>query len=143
MFNRIIIFTKDTNWEYILTSLNAKVVKDHSEKADINLDLLNIKKPILIQDLKSLILSSISLNNDKILQQLNIDKNSKLSEVQKKIIIILFKNKKISIIELKDILGIAENAKTRCIENAIRQIKKNLNIDIIKNKNGEYFINGI
>ena len=143
MFKNIIIFTKDVYWENILTSLNATIIKDDYKKADINFDLLDIKKPILIHNLKSIILNQISLNNDKILKELNIDKNIKLSNLQKKIIIILFKNKKISIAEIKEILGIAETAKTNSIENAIRQIKKNLRIDIVKNKDGEYFINGI
>lgn len=143
MLKNIIIFTKDVYWENILTSLNAKVIKDNYKKADINFDLLDIKKPILIQDLRSIIINQISLNDDKILKELNFDKNIKLSNLQKKIIIILFKNKKISIAEIKEILGIAETAKTNSIENAIRQIKKNLKIDIVKNKDGEYFINGI
>lgn len=143
MFKNIIIFTKDVYWENILTSLNATIIKDDYKKADINFDLLDIKKPILIQNLKSIILNQISLNNDKILKELNIDKNIKLSNLQKKIIIIIFKNKDIHITEIKEILGIAETAKTNSIENAIRQIKKKFKIDIIKNKNGEYFINGI
>ena len=66
-----------------------------------------------------------------------------LPALQRKIVVLLYKNPDISINELKELLGVLPNVTTHTVENAIYQLRKNYGHDFIINAKGKYKIGHI
>ncbi len=69
--------------------------------------------------------------------------NVKLSNLQRRLIVMLYKNPNINIHDLKNALGVAPDMTTHAVETAIYQLRKTYGHDIIENVNGKYKIGRI
>lgn len=139
MFNGIKIYTADTYWNHIFNDLGADVVASPNI-ADVIFDDIDIKAPVYIYDLKNIILSAV--DNREIIQKI-FGKNVNLSQLQRKIIVMLYKNPDISLNELKSLLGVLPDVSSHAVETAIYQLRKIYGSDIIINTNGKYKIGKI
>ncbi len=139
MLKNIKVFTSDKYWNHILTDLGACVV-DTPNIADVILDDIKINAPISVDDLQDIILSKFN-NNDIIVDVFG--HNVVLPELQRKIIVALYKNPNISINNLKLAVGLSPDVTTHTVENAIYQLRKTYGRDFILNENGGYKIGRI
>ncbi|MBR0204926.1 MAG: winged helix-turn-helix domain-containing protein, partial [Synergistaceae bacterium] len=64
----------------------------------------------------------------------------KLSNLQHKLIVILYKNPDITMRELKMVLGMSPDITTHSVETAIYQLRKKYGHNVILNTNGKYKI---
>ena len=136
MFKGIKIYTSDKYWNHIFTDLGADIV-DSKNTADVVFDDVNIDAPVSILDLQDIIFNR--QNNSDIIRSV-FGTDVALSVLQRKIIVLLYKNPNISMRELKDALGLAPDIATHSVENAIYQLRKVYGHEFIQNINGGYKI---
>ena len=136
MLDNIKIYTSDTVWRQILSDLGAMVV-DSEKLADVVFDDIKIDMPISIANLQNIILSCV--DNSDIINQI-FGKNVKLSNLQRRLIVLLYKNPNINMRDLKNALGLSPDMTTHAVETAIYQLRKIYGHDIIENINGKYKI---
>ena len=139
MLENIKIYTADKYWNRILTDLGACLVAK-PEEADILFDDIKINAPIAVDDLQNLISNRFN-NNDIIANVFGHDEV--LSELQRKIIVALYKKPHIQMQELKLAVGFLPDIATHSVENAIYQLRKKYGHNFIVNENGEYKIGRI
>lgn len=139
MLDSIKIYTSDVYWNHILKDLGADVV-DSPKFADVMFDDLGIGAPVSVAELRNIVLS-INDNNE-IIQQI-FGENAVLSQLQRKIVVLLYKNPDMNMAELKDALGVLPDVATHAVENAIYQLRKKYGHDFIINNNGKYKIGQI
>lgn len=136
MFKGIKIYTSDKYWNHIFTDLGADIV-DSKNTADVVFDDVNIDAPVSMLDLQDIIFNR--QNNSDIIRSV-FGTDVALSVLQRKIIVLLYKNPNISMRELKDALGLAPDIATHSVENAIYQLRKVYGYEFIQNINGGYKI---
>ncbi len=136
MASNIKIYATDEYWRHIFTDLGAVVV-DSKNIADVVFDNMDVKLPISVSQLKSVIFAS--LDNRDIIKNV-FGQYVVLPALQHKIIVLLYKNPDISINELKELLGVLPNVTTHTVENAIYQLRKKYGHDFIINTKGKYNI---
>ncbi len=136
MLSNIKIYTSDKYWNRILTDLGANVV-DSADVADVIFDDIEINAPISVDDLQGLILSQF--NNNDIISDV-FGRDVVLPELQRKIVVALYKNPNIQMRELKLAVGLSPDITTHSVENAIYQLRKTFGHDFILNENGGYKI---
>lgn len=136
MFKGIKIFASDKYWNHIFADLGADIV-DSENVADIVFDDVDINAPVSIPDLQNLIFSL--QNNTDIIQKI-FGTDVSLSVLQRKIIVLLYKNPNMTMRELKDALGLAPDIATHAVENAIYQLRKVYGREFIENIDGGYKI---
>ena len=139
MLNNIKIYASDKYWKKILTDLGANLVES-PDCADVMFDDIKINTPISVYDLQSLILNQF--NNDDIIVDV-FGRDTVLPELQRKIVVTLYKNPNIQIRELKLLVGVMPDVTTHSVENAIYQLRKTFGHDFIINENGGYRIGRI
>ena len=139
MLDSIKIYTSDVYWNHILKDLGADVV-DSPKIADVMFDDLEIDAPVSVAELKNIIIASS--NNNDIIQQI-FGENVVLSQLQRKIVVLLYKNPDINMAELKSALGVLPDVATHAVETAIYQLRKKYGRDFIINNNGKYKIGQI
>lgn len=136
MLDNIKIYTSDTVWRQILSDLGAVMV-DSAKLADVAFDDLQIDTPVSIIDLQNIILNKVD-NSDIIRHVFGSD--VKLSNLQHRLIVLLYKNTEMNMHDLKNALGISPDMTTHAVETAIYQLRKLYGHSIIENKNGKYKI---
>lgn len=136
MLSNIKIYTSDKYWNRILTDLGANVV-DSADVADVIFDDIEINAPISVDDLQGLVLSQF--NNNDIISDV-FGRDVVLPELQRKIVVALYKNPNIQMRELKLAVGLSPDITTHSVENAIYQLRKTFGHDFILNENGGYKI---
>ena len=139
MLNNIKIYTSDKYWKSILADLGANLVES-PDCADVIFDDIKIDVPISVEDLQNLILNLYS-NNDIIVDVFG--DSVILPELQRKIVVALYKNPNIQMRELKLAVGVMPDIATHSVENAIYQLRKTFGHDFILNENGGYRIGRI
>lgn len=139
MAENIKIYATDEYWQHILADLGMTVV-DAPNVADVVFDDLDITEPVSIQHLKSVIFDS--LDNRDIIKSV-FGQYVVLPALQRKIVVLLYKNPDVTINELKKLLGVLPNVTTHTVENAIYQLRKNYGHDFIINIKGKYKIGRI
>ena len=139
MMEKIKIYTSDKYWNRILMDLGACVV-DSSDVADVIFDDINFNAPISVDELQNIILSVF--NNNDIIRDV-FRRDVVLPELQRKIIVALYKNPNIQISELKMAVGLSPDITTHSVENAIYRLRKTYGHDFIINENGGYKIGRI
>lgn len=139
MLDNIKIYASDKYWKSVLTDLGANLVES-ADCADVNFDDIKINAPISVEDLQNLILAQF--NNTEIINDV-FGRDIVLPELQRKIIVVLYKNPSIQMRELKLAVGLSSDIATHSVENAIYQLRKTFGRDFILNKNGGYRIGRI
>ena len=139
MLENIKVFTSDKYWNHILSDLGVCIV-DNPDIADVIFDDIKIHTPISVNDLQKLILSNYN-NNDIIVDVFGGD--VVLPELQRKIVVALYKTPNININDLKKAVGLSPDITTHSVENAIYQLRKIYGRDFILNENGGYKIGRI
>lgn len=139
MAENIKIYATDEYWQHILADLGMTVV-DAPNVADVVFDDLDITEPVSIQHLKSVIFDS--LDNRDIIKSV-FGQYVVLPALQRKTVVLLYKNPDVTINELKKLLGVLPNVTTHTVENAIYQLRKNYGHDFIINIKGKYKIGRI
>ena len=130
------IYTVDKYWRQIFTDLGMVVV-DSPNVADVIFDDIDIKKPISIMNLQNIILNQ--LDNADIVREV-FGSDVALSNLQHKLIVILYKKPDITMRELKTALGLSPDITTHSVETAIYQLRKKYGHNVILNTNGKYKI---
>lgn len=138
MLSGILIYTTDPVWEKIVTDLSATVTTD-IKTADINIDSMDITLPVSSLDLAAQILNIIDQKQQKIISEI-FGAAVTLPQLQRKIVVLLYRCGGMSAGQLKDVLGIAPDVATHTIDTAIYQLRKMYGKDFIKNENGKYSI---
>ncbi len=136
MMENIRVYTSDKYWRQIFTDLGVVVV-DSPNLADVVFDDINIDTPISIPNLQTLVLNNI--DNSAIVQSV-FGKDVVLSNLQRRLIVFIYKNPGITMRELKLALGVSPDIATHAVETAIYQLRKKYGRDFIINKNGTYKI---
>jgi hypothetical protein len=135
MLNGIRIYSSDPIWRKILSELGA-TVDDAPNVLGVNFDEIAPDVAITTTELKSLILNSA--DNSKILQSVFHGDVPQLSDVQKNIIISLWRGGTMSGAELKNALGFMPGVATHTIDTAIYTLRKLCGREFIVLKNGVY-----
>jgi len=130
------IYTSDKYWRQIFNDLGMIVV-DSSNLADVVFDDIDIETPISVMDLQTLILNHV--DNADIIHKI-FGKDVVLSNLQRKLIVFLYKNPDITMRELKIALGLSPDITTHAVETAVYQLRKKYGYDFIINKHGKYKI---
>lgn len=136
MLENIKIYSSDKYWQHIFADLGAIVV-DNQNMADVVFDDIATNTPVSVDDLKKLIFDC--LDNQDIITNI-FGRYIILPNLQRKVIVSLYKNPNISMRELKENLGFLPDVTTHTVENAIYQLRKNYGHDFIQNDNGKYKI---
>jgi len=136
MIENIKVYTSDKYWRQIFTDLGMGVVATPN-LADVVFDDINIKTPISIMDLQALILNHF--DNSDIIHKI-FGSDVVLSNLQRKLIVFLYKNPNITMRELKTALGMSPDITTHSVETAIYQLRKKYGHGFIINENGKYKI---
>ena len=136
MMENIRIYASDKYWRQIFSDLGLIVV-DSPNLADIVFDDIDIDTPISILGLQNAILNHV--DNTDIIYKI-FGKDVVLSNLQRKLIVLLYKNPDITIRELKNALGMSPDMATHAVETAIYQLRKKYGHDFIINTNGKYKI---
>ncbi len=139
MLDNIKIYASDKYWKSILADLGANLV-DSLDCADVFFDDIKINAPVSVDDLQNLILKQFD-NNDIIINVFGHD--VVLPELQRKIVVALYKNPNIQMRELKLAVGVMPDIATHSVENAIYQLRKTFGHDFVLNENGRYRIGRI
>ncbi len=139
MLDNIKIYTSDEYWKHILTDLGANVV-DTPNVADVVFDNDGMGGPVSVDKLRNLILTQFN-SNDIIYNIFGQDVI--LSDLQRKIVITLYKKPDIQMRELKSAVGVMAGMTTHSVENAVYQLRKKFGHDFILNRNGGYKIGRI
>lgn len=130
------IYTADKYWRQIFTDLGMVVV-DSPNVADVVFDNIDVKKPISIMNLQNIILNQ--LDNADIVREV-FGSDVALSNLQHKLIVMLYKKPDITMRELKTSLGLSPDITTHSVETAIYQLRKKYGHNVILNTNGKYKI---
>lgn len=136
MLDNIKIYLSDKYWKSILTDLGANIV-DSPDCADVIFDDIKINAPVSVDELQNLILNQFN-NNDIIVNIFGHD--VVLPELQRKIVVSLYKKPNIQMRELKLAVGVMPDITTHSVENAIYQLRKTFGHDFILNEKGGYRI---
>lgn len=136
MLENIKIYSSDKYWQHIFADLGAIVV-DNQNMADVVFDDIATNAPVSVDDLKKLIFDC--LDNQDIITNI-FGRYIILPNLQRKVIVSLYKKPNISMRELKENLGFLPDVTTHTVENAIYQLRKNYGHDFIQNDNGKYKI---
>jgi len=139
MLDNIKIYTSDTYWVRILSDLGANIV-DSANLADVVFDDIQIDLPVSIMNLQNIIFNQV--NNSGIIQHI-FGRDVKLSNLQHRLIVLLYKNPDMNMRDLKNALGMSPDMTTHAVETAIYQLRKIYGRNIIENKNGKYKIGRI
>lgn len=139
MLDNIKIYASDKYWNGILADLGANLVGS-SDVADVVFDDIKINAPVSVDDLKNLILNQF--NNKDIITNV-FGRDIVLPELQRKIVVALYKNPNIQMRELKLAVGLMPDITTHSVENAIYQLRKTFGHGFIVNENGGYRIGRI
>ncbi len=138
MFGELKVFTKNKVWRNILNGFGI-IVSDSEKSADISIDELDLKLPVCASELL-IVLNERKEKRYKSVLQIVFKKDVDLPKLQAGIIFALFKKEQLNIDEIKNFLGFLPDTKTRTVENAIYQLRQKFGKDIIKNKDGKYYI---
>jgi len=130
------IYTADKYWNQIFTDLGMTVV-DSPNIADVVFNDIDIEKPVSINVLKKIVLNGTD-NTDIIYKIFGSDVG--LSNLQRKLVVLLYKNPNIMMRDLKIALGMSPDITTHAVETAIYQLRKKYGHDFILNTNGKYKI---
>ena len=130
------IYTSDKYWHQIFSDLGLIVV-DSPNLADVVFDDIDVETPISIMNLQTLILNHV--DNADIIHKI-FGKDVVLSNLQRKLIVFLYKNPDITMRELKIALGVSPDITTHSVETAIYQLRKKYGHNFIINTNGKYKI---
>lgn len=122
-----------------MTDLGANTV-DTPNVADVVFDNDSIDGPISVDELRNLILTQF--NSNDIIYSI-FGQEVILSDLQRKIVIALYKKPNIQMRELKSAVGVMTGMTTHSVENAIYQLRKKFGHDFILNQNGGYRIGRI
>lgn len=136
MIENIRIYTADKYWNQIFTDLGAAVV-DSPSIADVVFDDIDIDMPVSIIDLQNIILNCV--NNTDIIHDI-FGTDVTLSNLQRKLIVMLYKNPDITMRDLKTVLGVMPNITTHAVETAVYQLRKKYGHNFILNNHGKYRI---
>lgn len=136
MLDNIKIYTSDVYWKQIFSDLGATMV-DSANVADIVFDDLKIEIPVSVIELQNILLDKV--DNSDVIQHVFGD-NVKLSNLQRRLMVLLYKNPDMNIHDLKSALGMSPDMTTHAVETAIYQIRKIYGHNIIENVNGKYKI---
>lgn len=136
MLSGVRICSSDAVWRQILTDLNAAVV-DAPVAGCLNFDALNIKSPVSMVELKSIILSAIDYSGAICSV---FGHHVAMPRLQAQIVAMLYNSGGMTVAELKDALGISPDVATHTIDNAIYQLRKSYGREFIQNNNGTYSI---
>ena len=139
MLDNIKIYASDKYWNRILTDLGACLV-DNADSADVIFDDIDIIAPVSVDDLQDFILAQF--NNTEIINNV-FGQDIVLPELQRIIVVVLYKNPGIQMRELKLAVGLSSDIATHSVENAIYQLRKTFGRDFILNENGGYKIGRI
>ena len=139
MLGNIKVYTSDKYWAHILTDLGVCIV-DTPDVADVMFDDIKIQTPISVNDLQNIILSRF--NNNDIIRDV-FGQDIVLPELQRKIIVVLYKNPNVDIHKLKEMVGVSPDITTHSVENAIYQLRKTFGREFIFNDKGGYKIGHI
>lgn len=139
MLNNIKIYASDKYWKSILADLGANLAESPN-CADVVFDDIKINAPISVEDLQNLVLNQF--NNNDIINNV-FGRDIVLPELQRKIVVALYKNPNIQMRELKKAVGVMPDITTHSVENAIYQLRKTFGRDFIINENGGYRIGRI
>ncbi len=135
MLDHIRVFSADAIWRQILGDLGAIVCDEQT--ADVNIDTLGLVYPINAIELKAAILAAI---DDGALVRQIFGRDIVLSDLQKRIVKLLYKSGGMGGADLRRAMGYAPGAVTHTIDTAIYQMRRVYGRDIIQNKNGVYVI---
>lgn len=135
MLNGIRIYSTNPVWRHILGELGATVV-DAKNVLDIDFDEIEPTTIVSLNELKSLIVNSSII----VLQNVFGENIPQLSDVQKNIIISLWRSGGMTGEELKNALGYMPNVATHTIDTAIYNMRKLYGRNFIKLENGVYKI---
>ena len=136
MLENIKIFSSDKCWQHIFADLGAAVV-DNQNIADVVFDDIATNSPVSVDDLKKLVFDY--LDNRDIITNI-FGQYIILPNLQRKVIVSLYKKPNLSMRELKENLGFLPDVTTHTVENAIYQLRKTYGHDFIQNDNGKYRI---
>jgi len=139
MLENIKVYTTDKYWNHIFSDLGVSVI-DSPNSADVIFDDIDIKTPISVQELQSIILTQFE--HKDIIHSV-FGHEVILPKLQHKIIVTLYKKPNITMRELKDLIGVLPNVTTHAVENAVYQLRKMYGYDIIQNIDGKYKIGHI
>lgn len=139
MLDNVKIYTSDTVWRQILSDLGA-VIADSANLADVVFDDIKPDMPIFVMELQNIILSNV--DNSDIIRRVFGD-DVKLSNLQRRLIVLLYKNPDITMRDLKTALGLSPDITTHAVETAVYQLRKTYGHNIIENTNGKYKIGRI
>lgn len=135
MLNGIKIYSSQLIWRHIFNELGATVT-DSPNVLGVNFDEIMPDSPLTVTELKSLILNYA--DNTNILSALFHDNVPQLSNVQKNIIVSLWRTGGMSGAELKHALGFMPGVATHPIDTAIYTLRKLCGRDFIILENGVY-----
>ena len=136
MLDNIKIYSSDRYWQHIFADLGAIVV-DNQNTADVVFDDVATNAPVYVDDLKKIIFECLDYH-DVIIAVFG--HYIILPQLQRKIVVLLYKNPDMNMAELKDALGVLPDVATHAVENAIYQLRKKYGHDFILNENGKYKI---
>ena len=134
MMENIRIYTADKYWNQIFTDLGMTIV-DSPKIADVDFDNIDFDKPVSFLDLQNIIFKCN--DNLDILRKI-FGKDVVLSNLQRKLVILLYKNPNMIMHDLKLALGMSPDIATHAVETAIYQLRKKYGRNFIINTNGKY-----
>ncbi len=136
MLGNIKIYTSDKYWAGIFFDLGAQLV-DSANFADVVFDDIDVPKKIYVDDLIKIILNRAE--NTDIISDVFGD-NVQLSNLQRRLIVLLYKNPDINMHDLKNAVGISPDITSHAVETAVYELRKKYGRNIIQNTNGKYKI---
>lgn len=136
MLSGIRVFSSDSVWQQILGDIGA-VVAASPDVADVNLDTMNLARPIPVADLRVAIMRAAE--NEHIIKQI-LGPDAAPSRGLARLVVLLYKSGGMSADDLKDALGYSRDAATHAIDAAVYQLRKLYGRDFIMNENGVYKI---
>lgn len=117
-----------------MTEMGATIV-DSAALADVNLDAMNMARPITVADLKVAIIRAAE--NEHIIHTI-LGADATLSRGLARLVVLLYKTGGMRADELKAALGYSRDATTHAIEAAVYQLRKLYGHDFIQNDKGVY-----
>ncbi|GHT58547.1 hypothetical protein FACS18945_4490 [Bacteroidia bacterium] len=135
MLTGITFFSKDPIWVGILTDFGAEFAA--MDSADIYLDTIKIPEKSTSSEVCALVLNALEREHNQIIEKI-VGDNIKLTEMQKKILLALYKFGALNSKELNTALGYSKDADTHAAATAIYSLRNIFWRDIIKNRNGKY-----
>ncbi len=138
MLNGIVIYTADNVWREILCDLNATIA-DSAAVADLDFDSMDVPAALNPIELKSLLLNAADAARKNIINNV-FGKDVALSDLQMRIVSLLYNSGGVSAEQLKSRLGFAPNVATHAADTAIYNLRKIFGRDFIKLENGKYVL---